>query len=216
MKTGASHISLQDTLLEEQDIVDERDYFVQRAMQNLKIINVVALGSVQGDVEIDLAKIRVYCDANSIKTATMNRFPSLNLVVNGATVILFKNGKIIFTGTKSLPALKKVAQDLEALLDDFNGTPGTVIDVQIQNMVAMTSCHHFVDLENMCLNCADLIYEPEQFPAAISKKMDRPGVFLIFSNSKLICLGLKSRKQIEQEVERFLNVLYPFARKNLD
>ena len=204
---------LQEELLEPPAESIEKGYFIAQAMDNLKVINVVALGLVHSCETIDLDAFTVHARNNGIEIKTMNRFPSLNITVLGVTVLLFKNGKIIFTGEKDITKLRAVAVEFERILNEAMDAGDKIkIELIIQNMVAMTRCDHFIDLEEMCLNCCDIIYEPEQFPAAILKRNGKRGVFLIFSNSKIICLGLKSKEVIDREMEAFLDVLYPFAR----
>ncbi|MCK4320647.1 hypothetical protein KAW11_03435, partial [Candidatus Bathyarchaeota archaeon] len=47
-----------------------------------------------------------------------------------------------------------------------------------------------------------LMYEPEQFPAAIYR-MDNPKVvFLIFSNGKIVCVGAKNEGAVYEATEK--------------
>ncbi|MFX0100346.1 MAG: hypothetical protein ACFFCS_12260 [Candidatus Hodarchaeota archaeon] len=211
--TKFSPTRLQEEIIEPPVEFIEKGYFIAQAMENLNVINVVALGLVHSCETIDFESFIRYAKKVDLEVKMMNRFPSLNITVLGVTVLLFKNGKIIFTGEKDVSKLRVVSTEFERILNEsMNMGDSIEIELIIQNMVAMTRCHHFIDLEDMCLNCCDIIYEPEQFPAAILKRNGKRGVFLIFSNSKIICLGLKSREDIDREMEAFLDVLYPFAR----
>lgn len=189
----------------------EKDYFITRALRNVKLINIVALGIVRDCTSIDFDRLLSTARARGVETRTMNRFPSVNLLITGMTVIVFRNGKIVFTGTKKLAHLAKVSATVEEMLAGSPDDP-VRIDLDVKNMVAMTNCHHFIDLEGLCLNMNDIIYEPEQFPAAIYKRAGRRGVFLVFSNSKIICLGFNTSQDIAIEMERFLGAIHEFAR----
>jgi len=53
------------------------------------------------------------------------------------------------------------------------------------------------------------MYEPEQFPAAIVKNYrNRGGVFLIFANSKIICLGIHEIELLETQFDALVEELY--------
>lgn len=57
---------------------------------------------------------------------------------------------------------------------------------------------------------AQIIYEPEQFPGAIirltlSKKLR--ATILLFSSGKVVCVGLKNRKDIDIAIHRLLEMI---------
>ncbi|MHA1372142.1 MAG: hypothetical protein ACTSWN_00340 [Promethearchaeota archaeon] len=210
LKTQDSNLF--NNVLEESGEIIAQDYFVYKAMNCLRIINIVALGLISPSIHLDFKRIREYAELHGLKPTTMNRFPTLNLKVKGLTVILFENGKLVFTGIKSERRLYEIVHEVENILRDALDVSELYINTEIQNMVGMTICHQFIDLEELCLNLVDVIYEPEQFPAAILKKKGRKGVFLIFSNSKIICLGLRSKEEIYERTENLLKMIFPFAR----
>lgn len=146
--------------------------------------------------------------SSEIEFKRLNRFPCIMFKIDNISCILFKNGKIILTGIKTheqIPPLKqKILETLEILKIPVQGD----IEITIQNLVAMTNLHKTINLEMLCLSLDNCIYEPEQFPAAIVKKPNKKGVFLIFSNSKIIILGLREVEVLEQSLLELIKNIY--------
>jgi transcription initiation factor TFIID TATA-box-binding protein len=159
-----------------------------------KIINIVALGLCDFGDNYTLN----FDNLNSnMEFKRLNRFPCIMFKLDHVSCILFKNGKIILTGIKSheeIPSLQKqLKKHLKLLGIPLKGE----IEINVQNLVAMTHLKKTINLEMLCLSLNNCIYEPEQFPAAIVKNPGGKGVFLIFSNSKIIILGLKDLESLE-------------------
>ncbi len=159
-----------------------------------KIINIVALGlcNFGENYTLDFEKLN-----RNVEFKRLNRFPCIMFKLDNVSCILFKNGKIILTGIKSheqIPILQKqLKKQLKLLEIPLKGE----IEINVQNLVAMTHLKKTINLELLCLSLNNCIYEPEQFPAAIVKNPGGRGVFLIFSNSKIIILGLKDIDSLE-------------------
>ena len=47
------------------------------------------------------------------------RFPGLIMKFNGCSITIFKNGKIIITGTKTIPEVENLLDELEKKLKSF-------------------------------------------------------------------------------------------------
>jgi len=169
-----------------------------------KIINVVAMGVLTlVEASIDLAKIEAV-----IPVKHPNYFPCVMFKVDGVSILVFKNGKIILTAIKDpslIPDLKVAIQEILAAA----GIKYTKFTIEIQNLVAMTNLHHRINLEMTCLTLENCLYEPEQFPAAIVKKYNgQRGVFLIFGNSKIIYLGCNSLTHLDTTINALVKELY--------
>ena len=119
--------------------------------------------------------------------------------------LIFKNGKMVCTGAKSereaRRAILKVARELTAAGIIIIGKP----EIKIQNIVASGRLGGTIDLIDLCERAhmgGRLMYEPEQFPAAIYR-MDNPKVvFLIFSNGKIVCVGAKNEGAVYEATEK--------------
>ena len=80
------------------------------------------------------------------------------------------------------------------------------LNINIQNFVVMTNLHRIVNLELACLTLNNCLYEPEQFPAAIVKM--NKSTCLIFSNSKIINLGNKTKNDVEDSLRSLIQDLF--------
>mgnify|MGYP005851066817 CR=1 FL=1 len=162
-----------------------------------KIINIVALGLCKfgENYSLDFDKLNT-----TVSFKRLNRFPCIMFKLDSISCILFKNGKIIITGIRSLEQVPSLQKLLEKELKLLNIPILGDIEIKVQNIVAMTHLHKTINLELLCLSLNNCIYEPEQFPAAIVKNTGGKGVFLIFSNSKIIILGLKDVETLESSL----------------
>jgi transcription initiation factor TFIID TATA-box-binding protein len=133
-----------------------------------------------------------------------HRFPGLcyRLEKPKTSTLIFRTGKMVCTGAKServaRRAIHKVLRELKAKGIISRGRP----EITVQNIVASAELGGEIDLESLVYKFGRVMYEPEQFPAAIHR-MDEPKVvFLIFSNGKLVVTGAKKEEEVYEAVER--------------
>lgn len=118
--------------------------------------------------------------------------------------LIFSSGRMVCTGAKSESqarrAILKVARKLRR--------GGIIIgkpEIKIQNIVASGRLSGTIDLIDLCERAhmgGRLMYEPEQFPAAIYR-MDNPKVvLLVFSTGKIVCVGAKNEGEVYEAVEK--------------
>ena len=192
-----SHIEIfQGSLEQNENSSDDRFAY--------KIINIVALGVLTNKGEplkIDFERLGETLDVKKIK-----RFPSVQFKVNNKSLSLFKNGKIIFTGINEEETLYKLRDKAERVLRSSH-LKFDSFDLQIQNLVTITNLEKMVDLEILSLTMNNCLYEPEQFPAAIIKP-DAGGTFLVFSNSKIIGLGMKDLSKLEFSLQNLIQEIF--------
>ncbi len=172
-----------------------------------RITNIVSLGILKlenPDEKIDFEKIE-----SIIEIRYLNRFPCVLFKVDNVSIIVFKNGKMIITGLKKEEQIQVVKKKIEKILfqaeikySDFT--------IEIQNFVAMTNLEQKINLEMACIALMNCIYEPEQFPAAIVRDYENGGAFLIFSNSKIICLGIRSIEKLELSLKNLITQIFDF------
>ena len=119
--------------------------------------------------------------------------------------LIFNSGRMVCTGAKSEKearrAVMKVAKELRAAGMIITGKP----EVHIVNIVASGSLSGPVDLEELCKRprvSGRVMYEPEQFPAAIYRMETPRVVFLIFSTGKIVCVGAKKEEDVYEAVEK--------------
>ena len=172
-----------------------------------KTINIVCLGILK---LTNTERINFESVEKRIKVKRLNRFPCVLFKLqinpnNSISCIVFRNGKLIITGLKSetdIPIVKDmiIAQLIEG------GIEFSQLDINIQNFVVMTNLHRIVNLELACLTLNNCLYEPEQFPAAIVKM--NKSTCLIFSNSKIINLGNKTKNDVEDSLRSLIQELF--------
>ena len=170
-----------------------------------KIINIVALGilELEGEKKIDFNEVE-----KLIEVKRLNRFPCVMFKIDNVSIILFRNGKLIITGIKKqkkIPIIKEKIIDRLAQakikFSEFN--------IKIQNLVVMSQLKRLINLEMACLTLTNCLYEPEQFPAAIVKP-PTGGTFLIFSNSKIIGLGMKDIKMVKNSLRSLIQNIFDY------
>lgn len=125
-----------------------------------------------------------------------------------ATALIFKSGKMVVTGTKSIgqliEAVKKIIRTLIKHGIRIDGRPR----VQIQNIVAGGDLHAYVNLEKAAYYLEDCMYEPEQFPGLIYRMRSPRVVLLIFSSGKMVITGAKEEKEVEAAVKQVAKTLW--------
>ncbi|MHA1111335.1 MAG: hypothetical protein ACTSRE_09550 [Promethearchaeota archaeon] len=171
-----------------------------------RITNIVALGilDLTKQEDIDFSKIEAV-----IAVRSLNRFPCVLFKIEDVSVIIFKNGKMIITGLKREDQIPKIKKKIEKVLGKAK-IKYTGFNITIQNFVAMTNLKRRINLEMACLTLMNCIYEPEQFPAAIIRDLEEGGAFLLFSNSKIICLGIRSVEHLETSLKNLIQQIYDF------
>lgn len=174
------------------------------------IQNVVA--SARIDQEIDLYSIVRYFQKVDYRPEV---FPGLPFRIENpkSCVLIFKNGKMVCTGTKSVKeaeqAIKKAIHELrEVQIITTEKEP----EITIQNIVASVELIDIlIDIENAIYELCKIgriLYEPDMFPGAIYRRMENPKVvILIFASGKLICVGAKKEKDVYKAVEELVTFL---------
>ncbi len=160
----------------------------------IKIHNVVASMNIQSKIPL----VRI---ANTLEGVEYepDQFPGLVLRVNEpkSALLMFSNGKVISTGTKSIEqvrdSISKLLQIFEELSIAYNNTK-----YNIDNMVASTHVGKEINLTKIAVSLDESEYEPDQFPGLVYRQHETGVVFLIFRTGKIVCTGAKSEEQIKE------------------
>jgi len=169
-----------------------------------RIENIVATVILQHPLDLNLIEARIpEVEYNP------DQFPGLVFRMQNpkVTALIFKSGKMVVTGTKSVNQLVyAVKRILKALIDkgiEIKGRP----QIQLQNIVASANLHVIVDLERAAQELERSMYEPEQFPGLIYR-MNKPRVvLLIFSSGKMVITGAKREHEVEEAVKTIYKIL---------
>lgn len=127
-------------------------------------------------------------------------------------VTVFKSGKMISTGAKSIPeSIEQIKHTMEILANEkFIET--VEIEPKVQNIVA-TSNIGKIDLNKMATTLTKITFNPEHFPGAIYRSPNGP-TCLIFASGKIVIAGARSEKQITDTEISLPRLLNPFLIKN--
>ncbi len=175
-------------------------------MAKIKIENVVASTSLGR--ELDLPAIVKKLKGAEYEPA---RFPGLvyRMTSPKAATLLFRSGKVVCTGAKSL---EEVRLALEHLVRDIAATGvsvGNKLDITVQNIVASADLGSVINLNAIAISLSleKVEYEPEQFPGLVYR-IDKPKVVvLLFGSGKMVCTGARKVEDVEQAVERITKEL---------
>ncbi|MBN2157477.1 MAG: TATA-box-binding protein [Candidatus Lokiarchaeota archaeon] len=164
---------------------------------SLKVENVVA--SVRLASYIELETLTSHFSDVEEKT----NFPGLVIKIKKpkSTILLFRSGKVVITGTKSVKSIplivSKVRNRLIELCIELDAEP----KIRVENIVSSGSFHMPINLDLISLTLERTIYEPEVFPGLIYKVEEPKVCFLIFSSGNIICTGAKNNKDIVTAVK---------------
>ncbi|MEK6982392.1 MAG: TATA-box-binding protein [Candidatus Micrarchaeota archaeon] len=180
--------------------------------EKFKITNMVASSSL--GLELDLFSL-----ATKIKEIEYEpeQFPGAiwKFKEQKATLLLFKNGKIVCVGCKERSVIEKTVSKALKILTPYATKIITkkkpVID--ITNIVAAAALGMTLDLYRIAYKIKDVEYEPEQFPGAILKFKEPKASLLLFKNGKVICAGAKNEKEIKIVLDKAKKLLKPYAEK---
>jgi len=176
------------------------------------ITNMVASASL--GLELDLFSL-----AQKIKEVEYEpeQFPGAILKFKDpkASLLLFKNGKVVCVGCKRRDIIKKTIDKTIKLLTPY---AKKIIrkkrpKIEITNIVASAALGMDLDLYKVASKLDDVEYEPEQFPGAILKFKDPKASLLLFKNGKVICAGAKTEEEIEKTLNKAKKLLKGYVDK---
>jgi len=166
-----------------------------------KIQNIVATTSLEKPVPLTkLARTQPNTEYNP------ETFPGLVLRIKEpkSAVLVFSSGNLVCTGTKSLPQVRKVIDEVIKQLKKVNVKITIKPKITVQNIVASGTINLQLNLNYLALEMENTEYEPEQFPGLVYKLEDSNATFLLFSNGKLVCTGTKNKQQLEDSMNQLL------------
>lgn len=176
------------------------------------ITNMVASASL--GLELDLFQLAVKIKGIEYEP---EQFPGAILKFEDpkASLLLFKNGKIVCVGCKRRDMIEKTVDKVRKLLLPYaqkivsNKKP----QIEITNIVAAAELGLNLDLYKIAYKVENVEYEPEQFPGAILKFKNPKVSLLLFKNGKVICAGAKSEDEIRKVLRMAKSMLSKYAEK---
>jgi transcription initiation factor TFIID TATA-box-binding protein len=175
------------------------------AKTEITIENVVATAGINQEINIKKT-IKAFSDVKY----NPKKFPGaiIKLQLPKATILLFRTGNIVCTGTKSEENAKDalaffVAKLEESGIDLIHG----LSDVKIQNIASSCNLNRKIHLEKAAKMLPRSLYEPEQFPGIVLRIPYPKTVILLFASGKLVCTGAKVTSDIYLSVNTLHSML---------
>jgi len=175
-------------------------------MAKIRIENVVASTSLGS--ELELQAIALALDGAEYEP---EQFPGLiyRLKEPKTATLLFRSGKVVCTGAKSLADVKiaigKVARQIAAA-----GIPVQVEPkIEVQNIVASSDLETGINLNEIAISLGleKVEYEPEQFPGLVYRLDSPKVVVLLFGSGKLVCTGARKPEDVSIAVDKITEEL---------
>jgi transcription initiation factor TFIID TATA-box-binding protein len=171
--------------------------------EDVKITPQNIVASCKFNVDFPLEKIAKELGAEF----TPEQFPgAIYHMSQGHTFLLFKNGKAVLAGCRSVEQLESAAHDLRKDMKKI----GVIIreyNIEVQNMVFSLEMGVDVDLEKFVKKVLDAYYSPELFPGLTYKIHDPNVTFLIFSSGKCVLAGLKDIRDLRKAIEKLVTTV---------
>jgi len=175
-------------------------------LAKIKIENVVASTSL-GE-ELDLQAIALALTGSEYEP---EQFPGLiyRLKEPKTATLLFRSGKVVCTGAKSLDDVHKAIRKVAKQIEDAGIKVNTDPDVEVQNIVASSDLETKINLNAIAISLGleKVEYEPEQFPGLVYRIDDPKVVVLLFGSGKLVCTGAKQPDDVKRAVEKITEEL---------
>ena len=172
----------------------------------LEIQNVVASTAI--GQELDLQSVAIDLEGVDFDP---NQFPGLVYRIQDpqAAALIFRSGKIVCTGAKSVP---DVHEALETAFETLSNLGIEVMEdpvIEVQNIVSSGDLGESLNLNAIAigLGLEDVEYEPEQFPGLVYR-LDEPDVVaLLFGSGKTVITGGKKSEDAEAATKVLISKL---------
>jgi len=169
-------------------------------MVKINIENVVASATISEELNIEA--LSMLLDEAEYEP---KQFPGLiyRLKEPKVATLIFRSGKVVCTGAKSIDSARKAFELLTQQLKDAGISVVESPEVMVQNLVATWDTGQTLDLTAITLSFGleRVEYEPEQFPGLVFRLSDPKVVMLFFKSGKVVCTGAKSINELERSVD---------------
>jgi len=185
-------------------------------LPEIRIQNVVA--SFEFESKLDLRKVlEAFKEKCFFETITNRKYTfrvvAIRTKIQCYTFLVYRTGKVVCVGAKTIKDAQNSHKHLLRLFRKAGIKATLKTEAKIQNIVATTTLKKHIDLERFITqiqeeNHFSVIYEPEQFPAAILRvpiNQNTRATILLFNNGKLVCVGLTTAERIREVIEKLIS-----------
>ncbi len=132
------------------------------------------------------------------------QFPGLVYKIKDprASALIFSQGKIVCTGTKSLEDLDKAMKKIVARIRKAGISMPNKYSTRVENIVASTKVKGDISLEDIAATLENSEYEPEQFPGLVYRISEPRVAFLLFGSGRVIVAGAQNEADIYRALEK--------------
>ncbi len=135
------------------------------------------------------------------------QFPGLVYKITDprASALIFSQGKIVCTGTKSEKDLQAAMRKIVDRIRRAGIPMPRKFTTKIENIVASTKikADPDLDLDEIAVSLENSEYEPEQFPGLVYRIKEPRVAFLLFTSGRVICAGAQNEEAIHRALQKF-------------
>lgn len=168
--------------------------------EHKKIIIENVVASTNLDKQIPLDKLLTVLEASEYEP---EQFPGLvyRLKEPRAASLIFRSGKIICVGARSVPEVKRAIMEIVKKIKKA----GIKVDeeklkIKIENIVVTVNLGRELNLDELAFSLEASEYEPEQFPGLVYRLFEPKVAFLLFSSGRIVCAGAKSFSDVKRAI----------------
>lgn len=170
----------------------------------VKIVNIVVTSDLKSKLNLEKISTKLaHTEYNP------EQFPGLVLKIKEprSSALLFTSGKIVCTGTNSLEQAKKAVNNLIRAVNRIGYRIELNPVLSVQNMVAAGGLGINLNLNQLAMKLRNVEYEPEQFPGLVYKIKEPKASFLLFTNGKIVCTGIKTKQELNDAIVKLVKDL---------
>ena len=173
--------------------------FLRVTISEISIQNIVASTSL--GIELNLNDLAIKLNGAEYEPES---FPGLIFRIKSpkSATLLFRSGKIVCTGAKTLEQVEKAIATTVASIKEAGVPVAKNPKYDVQNIVASADLGQEINLNAIAVSLGlDRVeYEPEQFPGLVYRVSSPKVVLLLFGSGKLVCTGAKTEADAELAV----------------
>lgn len=133
------------------------------------------------------------------------QFPGLVYKITDprASALIFSQGKIVCTGTKSLEDLDRAMKKIVSRIRQAGIPMPRKYNTKVENIVSSTKIKSELNLDEIASTLENSEYEPEQFPGLVYRISEPRVAFLMFTSGRIIIAGAQNFESIKRALQRF-------------
>ena len=133
------------------------------------------------------------------------QFPGLVYKIKNprASALIFSQGKIVCTGTKSLEDLKDAMKKIVKRIREAGIPMPNKYETKVENLVASTKIKGDLHLDEIAAVLENSEYEPEQFPGLVYRISEPRVAFLLFTSGRIIVAGAQNLDSVHRALAKF-------------